>query len=104
MLGPLAPSTAADPGEGGSGEVPLDGEQDPSSKVTCPSPGLAGLYGSAAPHTGSSTVPFQQGAQHVGPVPPHAPRHLCWGEGASALGEEEEEGCTGTRIEHAATA
>lgn len=49
---------------------------------------LAGRHGSAAPHTGGSPVPFRQGARHMGPVPPHAPRALCWGEGASAPGRE----------------
>lgn len=38
---------------------------------------LAGHRGSVAPHSGSLTVPFQQGAQHEGPAPPHTPRDLC---------------------------
>lgn len=49
---------------------------------------LAGHHGPAAPHTGSRTVPLQQGAQRLGPVPPHAPRDVCWGGGASGPGEE----------------
>lgn len=49
---------------------------------------LAGQHGSAAPHAGGSPVPFRQGARHTGPVPHHAPRALCWGEGASAPGRE----------------
>lgn len=49
---------------------------------------LAGHHGPAAPHTSSRTVPLQQGAQRLGPVPPHAPRDKCWGGGASGPGEE----------------
>ena len=38
---------------------------------------LAGQHGSAAPHTGSSTVPLQRGAQHKGPAPPHTLKDGC---------------------------
>lgn len=64
---------------------------------------LAGHHGLAAPHTGSWTVPLQQGAQRLGPVPPLAPRDVCWGGGASGPGEEGGAGAQ-ARSEHTAVA
>lgn len=95
MLGSLAPSAATDPDESGSGEVPPVGGQDPS-----PGPSahhLASQQGSAAPHTGGSTIPFQQGSPAHGACPsPHS--QICAGDKEPLLWGRRGSGCARTSL------
>lgn len=83
MLGPLAPSAAADPGKGEPRRCrQWVGRPKPKGHLPITWQANTALWHLtlAAPHTSSSIVPFQQGAQHRGLSLPTL-SEICAGEG-----------------------
>lgn len=83
MLGSLAPSAAADPDEGGSGEVPPVGGQDQAQR-----PLARHLQANMALQhlILTAQLSLSNKKPSTGPAPPHTPRDVCWEE--LLLGEE----------------